>query len=133
MAEAVRTLSEEIERFKLAVRELDEKGFKEEVGKIAWQQPENLQLKDAIAEIADVEFKGGRQAALQVWEEVQTASRKVDAHTYVAQTRVRGFSTSKSPTGIAQSLENALIALRLLNVDCRYDLFHDRIIVKGIA
>src|SRR5262249_36537991 len=70
-------------------------------------------------------------AALQVWEEVQTASRNVDGHTYVAQTLVRGFSTSKSPTGIAQSLQNALIALRLLKTDCRYDLFHDRFMVKG--
>ena len=131
MAEVARTLSEEIEQFKIAIRELDEKGFKEEVGKIAWQQPENLELRDAIAEIAATEFKDGRQAALTVWDEVQTASRKVDARTYAVQTRVRGFSTSKSRTGIAQSLENALIALRLLHVDCRYDLFHDRIIVKG--
>src|SRR5262245_31018304 len=102
MAEVARTLSEEIEQFKLAIREVDEKGFKDEVGKIAWQQPENLELRDAIAEIAASEFKDGRQAALQVWEEVQTAPRKVDTRTYVAQTRVRGFSTRKSPTGIAQ-------------------------------
>jgi predicted P-loop ATPase len=134
MAEVARTLSEEVEQFKVAIGALDEDGFKKEVGRIAWQQPENLGLRDAIAEIAEAEFKGGGQAALKVWEEVQTASRKVDAHTHkklVAQTRELGFSTSKSPTGIAQSLSNALIALKLLEVDCRYDLFHDRIIVKG--
>src|SRR6516164_8264588 len=96
MAEVARTLSEEIEQFKIAIRELDEKVFKEEVGKIAWQQPENLELRDAIAEIAATQFKDGRQAALTVWDEVQTASRKVDARTYAVQTRVRAFQPARA-------------------------------------
>jgi predicted P-loop ATPase len=40
------------------------------------------------------------------------------------------FQHSKSPTGIAQSLENALIAVDKLEIDCRYDIFHDRIVVS---
>jgi hypothetical protein len=37
------------------------------------------------------------------------------------------FQHSKSPTGIATSFENALISIKLLRVQCRYDVFHDRI------
>ena len=42
-----------------------------------------------------------------------------------------GFQHSKSPAGIPASLENAITAITSLNLDCRYDVFHDRIIVKG--
>ena len=41
------------------------------------------------------------------------------------------FQHSKSPAGIPASLENAMLAINGLNIDCRYDIFHDRIIVKG--
>jgi hypothetical protein len=42
-----------------------------------------------------------------------------------------GFQHSKSPAGIPASLENAIIAIGMLGAECRYDVFHDRIIVKG--
>jgi hypothetical protein len=42
-----------------------------------------------------------------------------------------GFQHSKNPTGIPASLENAMIAIDTLGAECRYDVFHDRIIVKG--
>ena len=42
-----------------------------------------------------------------------------------------GFQHSKNPTGIPASLENAMIAVGMLGAECRYDVFHDRIIVKG--
>ena len=42
-----------------------------------------------------------------------------------------GFQHSKSPNGIAASLENTITALERLDLDCRYDVFHDKIIVKG--
>lgn len=49
--------------------------------------------------------------------------------------RARGglehFQHSRSPNGIATSFENALIAVKLLQIDCRYDVFHDRVIVKN--
>ena len=57
-----------------------------------------------------------------------------DANTQVALVRATGllgFQHSKSLTGIAQSLENALIALDQLHYDCRYDLFHDKVVVVG--
>ena len=37
------------------------------------------------------------------------------------------FQHSKSPSGLATSFENALISIKLLRVECRYDVFHDRI------
>jgi hypothetical protein len=42
-----------------------------------------------------------------------------------------GFQHSRTPTGIPASLENAIVALNSLELDCRYDIFHDRIIVRG--
>jgi hypothetical protein len=42
-----------------------------------------------------------------------------------------GFQPSKNPAGIPASLENGLRAIDLLEIDCRYDVFHDKIIVKG--
>jgi hypothetical protein len=43
------------------------------------------------------------------------------------QSGLQHFQHSKSPTGIATSFENALVGIKLLRVDCRYDEFHDRI------
>ena len=41
------------------------------------------------------------------------------------------FQHSKNPVGIPASLENAVRAIDNLGAECRYDVFHDRIIVKG--
>jgi hypothetical protein len=46
-------------------------------------------------------------------------------------TQPLAFQHSKSPAGIPASLENAITAITKLDIDCRYDVFHDRIIVKG--
>ena len=40
------------------------------------------------------------------------------------------FQHSKSPAGIPASLENALVAIDKLNIDCKYDIFHDRVVVS---
>jgi len=37
------------------------------------------------------------------------------------------FQHAKSPNGIATSLENSLVSVKLLRIRCRYDVFHDRI------
>ena len=42
-----------------------------------------------------------------------------------------GFQHSKNPAGIPAILENAITAVNKLGIECRYDVFHDRIIVKG--
>jgi hypothetical protein len=41
------------------------------------------------------------------------------------------FQHSKSPKGIVSSLENALIAIKGMKISCRYDLFHDKLLVEG--
>jgi hypothetical protein len=41
------------------------------------------------------------------------------------------FQHSKSPTGIATSFENGLVAIKLLKVECSYDVFHDKIHVTN--
>jgi predicted P-loop ATPase len=41
------------------------------------------------------------------------------------------FQQSKSPTGIPPSYENAIVALKAMELDCRYDVFHNKVIVQG--
>lgn len=41
------------------------------------------------------------------------------------------FHKKKSPNGIATSYMNAKIGIEKLGADCRYDIFHDRLIVAG--
>lgn len=43
------------------------------------------------------------------------------------------FQHSRTPAGIPPSLENALKAVDTLGIECRYDVYHDKIIVKGHA
>jgi predicted P-loop ATPase len=57
---------------------------------------------------------------------------ELPAKTLVEARRVPlSFQHSRSPTGIPASLENAIIAIDAIGAECRYDVFHDRIIVKG--
>src|SRR5262249_3236385 len=42
------------------------------------------------------------------------------------------FQHVKSPTGIATSFENALVAIKMLKVECSYDVFHDKIHVTNL-
>jgi len=48
-----------------------------------------------------------------------------------AQSGLQHFQHVKSPTGIATSFENALVGIKLLRVECCYDVFHDRIHVTS--
>jgi hypothetical protein len=41
------------------------------------------------------------------------------------------FQYSRTPRGIPGSLENAIIAIKAMKLECRYDEFHDRVFVKG--
>ena len=41
------------------------------------------------------------------------------------------FQHSRNPAGIPSSLDNAIRGIDALGAECRYDVFHDRIIVKG--
>jgi hypothetical protein len=50
----------------------------------------------------------------------------------VARGGLQHFQHSRSPNGLATSFENALIAFKLLNVKCRYDVFHDRVHVTNL-
>jgi len=43
---------------------------------------------------------------------------------------ILAFQHSKSPSGIPPSFENAIVAVRVMKLDCRYDVFHDRISIK---
>ena len=41
------------------------------------------------------------------------------------------LETRKNPSGMATSLQNTLIVLTKLEIDCRYDVFHNQILVEG--
>jgi len=63
----------EIETFKVAIENLDEAGFKNEVAKLA--AGGSLELRDAIAEIAVDEFGDvGRETVLQIWNGIRLVS-----------------------------------------------------------
>jgi predicted P-loop ATPase len=66
-----------------------------------------------------------------IWPEIQPGVGKSKALTVKKVGGVKSFQHSKSPHGIPASLENAIIAVERLDAECRYDVFHDRIIVKG--
>jgi hypothetical protein len=63
--------------------------------------------------------------------EVQESGSESKAIATAAKVAPLGFQHSKSPAGIPASFENAIRALDRLGAECRYDVFHDRIIVKG--
>jgi predicted P-loop ATPase len=44
----------------------------------------------------------------------------------------RAFRASKNHSGIAASFENAITAIDHLKIECRYDIFHDRILVSPL-
>jgi Virulence-associated protein E len=41
------------------------------------------------------------------------------------------FQYTRTPSGIVPCFENALIAVKAMKLDCRLDVFHDKVIVKG--
>ena len=45
--------------------------------------------------------------------------------------KVRTFSNKKNPSGRASSFDNAITAIDQLVIVCRYDVFHDRMLVSG--
>jgi putative DNA primase/helicase len=47
------------------------------------------------------------------------------------QQRARQFHMTKNPSGIVSSFDNAITAIDDLGIECRYDVFHDRILVSG--
>jgi predicted P-loop ATPase len=87
-------------------------------------EPQTVPAQTA-AEVIEFATKANAKPKPQPQAQTQSKSLVVaDARAPVA------FQHSKSPTGIAQSLENALIAIDKLDIDCKYDIFHDRIVVS---
>ena len=56
--------------------------------------------------------------------------KAIGADKALTTTQPLAFQHSKSPAGIPASLENALVAIDKLNIDCKYDIFHDRVVVS---
>jgi hypothetical protein len=66
-------------------------------------------------------------------EEPKPEQKPVAVVQHIAKGKVSplGFQHSKNPVGIPASLENAIKAIDNVGAECRYDVFHDRIIVRG--
>ena len=62
---------------------------------------------------------------------VQQSGSESKAIATTAKVAPLSFQHSKNPAGIPASFENAIRAIDRLGAECRYDVFHDRIIVKG--
>lgn len=41
------------------------------------------------------------------------------------------FEHRKNPSGLPVSLQNTIIAIAKLGIQCRYDIFHDKLMVEG--
>src|SRR6266699_3005444 len=71
------------------------------------------------------------EIAKENFEAVKEKETEKVVDLYKGKRAVTAFQRSKHPSGIPPSFENALIAVDMLGAECRYDVFHDRIIVKG--
>jgi predicted P-loop ATPase len=66
--------------------------------------------------------KAGEQAD-QGGEDTNNSDRKPK--------KIRAFYTSKNPSGYASSFDNAITAIEALKIECRYDVFHDCMLVSS--
>jgi predicted P-loop ATPase len=102
---------------------------KAERAKVKAMEPEPQPTRTAttLPESAEEVLAGFAKLKSKPQPQLQTQSKALALPT--AQAPV-AFQHSKSPAGIAQSLENSLIAIENLGIDCKYDIFHDRIVVS---
>jgi putative DNA primase/helicase len=70
-------------------------------------------------------WKARQEEPKKIWPETQPGAAVVPAQTRVLQ----AFATGKS--GIPSTYVNAKLALENMALDCRYDVFHDRLLVTG--
>jgi hypothetical protein len=82
---------------------------------------------------SDVSEDGSSRRAIEAEEIAKLKLVAGTALSPAAATAPVAFQHSKNPADIPASLENAQIAFKQLRLDCRYDLFHDKIIVDGFA
>jgi predicted P-loop ATPase len=95
--------------------------------------PQEVQVKVVQLKVVD-QAKPKPEPELEPEEEEEPKKAAVAvANRDVAKTSGAplGFQHLKNPVGIPASLENAIKAIDKLGAECRYDVFHDRIIVKG--
>jgi hypothetical protein len=85
-------------------------------------QPEAEPQEEALDPEADAEPPPSRALGPKMSKLVATMERHPP---------LSFFQYSRAPTGIVASLENAMIAIKAMKLDCRYDEFHDAVIVKG--
>lgn len=100
------------------------------------EHPNNETLHELIAEGAAGKWEGGAEGVhgcFQGFADVGVKKRKGKGD-LIPLPRSGGlvFQHTKSPSGIAPSLENAMTAIRMFRVNCRYDVFHDKMIIEGI-
>src|SRR5215471_8382768 len=55
-----------------------------------------------------------------------------DPKYHAAKGGLQHFQHVKSPSGIVASLENAIISVKLLELKCSYDVFHDKVHVVNL-
>jgi hypothetical protein len=98
------------------------------------EHPNDETLHELIAEGAAEKWEGGAEGVhgcFQGFADVGVKKRKGKGE-LVQAGRSLVFQHTKSPSGIAPSLENAMTAIRMFRVNCRYDVFHDKMIIEGI-
>ena len=92
-----------------------------EVGEAPSLQPKEEAKQDEATSLSKLILGLGAQKREELFKAILA-----DKAIGTALTQPLTFQHSKSPAGIPASLENALVAIDKLNIDCKYDIFHDR-------
>jgi hypothetical protein len=118
----------------------DWEDYLREAKEIFQEHPTDETLHDLIAEGADGKWEGGADAihgCFRGLADVVAPEKKRNKKGELVQLpgaggRSLAFQHVRNPSGIVPSLINALTAIRWLGVGCRYDIFHDKLIIEGI-
>jgi predicted P-loop ATPase len=118
---------------------LDENGIREEFAQ-ARKTRKLIGSAEEVAKKIGVDWKGDGRRAIEADEVAKLRADDAIASgsgsgsgSGSASAGLLGLQHSRNPSGYPPSLENALIALKALRLNCRYDVFHDKTIVDGHA
>jgi hypothetical protein len=91
-----------------------------------------------MAEGAEEKFEGGADTLRDCFQglaqtDVGAPKRRKGKQLQLARPGAVGlFQYTRNPSGIAPTFGNAIAAIQSFGVSCRYDVFHDKLIIEGI-
>src|SRR6516225_2574115 len=100
------------------------------------QTEKEMERRKAAAEgrVVPLEAAKAKRDLLLVSAPTVVAAPAVTEGTDLAPTKVSGrpYEHRKNPSGTPASLQNTILAIGKLGIQCRYDVFHDKLMVEGL-